>query len=86
MIDPLPQLFSKAGYRTAAVVNSHNLAPEFGLDRGFEQYRYVEERVSRKEPSFEITDQAMEQLEVAGYQGSHVTRVWDRMVRAYIHP
>jgi arylsulfatase A-like enzyme len=56
----LPQLFSKAGYRTAAVVNSHNLAPEFGLDRGFEQYRYVEERVSRREPSVEITDQAME--------------------------
>jgi arylsulfatase A-like enzyme len=56
----LPQLFSKAGYRTAAIVNSHNLAPEFGLDRGFEQYRYVEERVDRREPSAEITDQAIE--------------------------
>jgi arylsulfatase A-like enzyme len=64
----LPQLFSKAGYRTAAVVNSHNLAPEFGLDRGFERYRYVEERVSRKEPSVEITDQAMEWVREAGSQ------------------
>jgi arylsulfatase A-like enzyme len=58
-LSTLPQLFSKAGYRTAAVVNSHNLAPEFGLDRGFERYRYVEERVDRREPSTEITDQAM---------------------------
>ena len=62
----LPQLFSKAGFRTAAVVNSHNLAPEFGLDRGFEQYRYVEERVDRREPSSEITDQAMEWVRLAG--------------------
>ncbi len=62
----LPQLFSKAGYRTAAVVNSHNLAPEFGLDRGFEKYRYVEERVDRREPSTEITDQAMQRVREAG--------------------
>ncbi len=56
----LAQLFSNAGYRTAAVVNSHNLSPVFGLDRGFQQYRYVEELLSRREPSTEITDQAME--------------------------
>jgi arylsulfatase A-like enzyme len=62
----LPQLFSKAGYRTAAVVNSHNLAPEFGLDRGFEQYRYVEEKVDRRDPSTEITDQAKEWVRQAG--------------------
>ncbi len=62
----LAQLFSEAGYRTAAVVNSHNLGPEFGLDRGFQQYRYVEERVDRREPSAEITDQAMAWLKEAG--------------------
>jgi arylsulfatase A-like enzyme len=62
----LAQLFSQAGYRTAAVVNSHNLGPEFGLDRGFQQYRYMEERVERREPSSEITDQAMEWVKRAG--------------------
>jgi arylsulfatase A-like enzyme len=62
----LAQLFSRAGFRTAAVVNSHNLGPEFGLDRGFQQYRYVEERVDRREPSTEITDQGMEWLDAAG--------------------
>jgi len=62
----LAQLFSQAGYRTAAVVNSHNLGPEFGLDRGFQQYRYVEERVERREPSTEITDQAMEWVRGGG--------------------
>jgi len=62
----LAQLFSQAGYRTAAVVNSHNLGPEFGLDRGFQQYSYVEERVERREPSSEITDQGLEWIEDAG--------------------
>jgi arylsulfatase A-like enzyme len=62
----LAQLYSQAGYRTAAVVNSHNLGPEFGLDRGFQQYRYVEERVDRREPSTEITDQGMEWVKGAG--------------------
>ena len=62
----LAQVFSRQGYRTAAVVNSHNLGPEFGLDRGFQQYRYVEERAERQEPSTEITDQAMEWVKGAG--------------------
>ena len=62
----LAQLFSRGGFRTAAVVNSHNLGPEFGLDRGFQQYRYVEERVDRREPSSEITDQAMEWVSHSG--------------------
>ncbi len=62
----LPLLFSKSGYRTAAVVNSHNLAPEFGLDRGFQQYRYVEEKADRREPSVEITDQAIAWVRQAG--------------------
>jgi arylsulfatase A-like enzyme len=62
----LAQLFSRAGYRTAAVVNSHNLGPEFGLDRGFQRYRYVEERADQRAPSSEITDQGMEWVEAAG--------------------
>ncbi|HEY7696880.1 MAG TPA: sulfatase [Vicinamibacteria bacterium] len=62
----LAQYFSQAGYRTAAVVNSHNLSPEFGLDRGFQQYRYVEERTERREPSTEITDQGVEWIRGAG--------------------
>jgi arylsulfatase A-like enzyme len=62
----LAQFFSEASYRTAAVVNSHNLSPLFGLDRGFQQYRYVEEVADRRDPSKEITDQAMEWLEGAG--------------------
>jgi arylsulfatase A-like enzyme len=64
--ETLAQLFSRAGFRTAAVVNSHNLGPAFGLDRGFQQYRYVEEKADRRGPSTEITDQGMEWLEAAG--------------------
>jgi len=62
----LSLLFSQAGYRTAAVVNSHNLGPDFGLDRGFQQYRYVEESASRREPSRELTDQAIQWVGEAG--------------------
>jgi arylsulfatase A-like enzyme len=62
----LPQLLSRAGYLTAAVVNSHNLSPLFGLDRGFQKYRYVEEEAGRREPSREITDQAIAWVEEAG--------------------
>jgi arylsulfatase A-like enzyme len=65
-IETLAQVFSRAGYRTAAVVNSHNLSPAFGLDRGFQQYRYVEEDAGRREPSREITDQATQWLAAAG--------------------
>jgi arylsulfatase A-like enzyme len=65
-LSTLAQLFSNAGYRTAAVVNSHNLSPVFGLDRGFQQYRYVEEVASRREPSSEITYQAMGWVREAG--------------------
>ncbi|MGH9333579.1 MAG: sulfatase [Vicinamibacteria bacterium] len=64
--ETLALLFSRAGYRTAAVVNSHNLGPDFGLDRGFQQYRYVEEKAERREPSQEITDQAIAWIEGAG--------------------
>jgi arylsulfatase A-like enzyme len=64
--ETLAQRFARAGFRTAAVVNSHNLSPDFGLDRGFEQYRYVEEEAGQREPSTAITDQAMDWLTAAG--------------------
>jgi arylsulfatase A-like enzyme len=65
-VETLAQRFSRAGYHTAAVVNSHNLSPTFGLDRGFQQYRYVEEEADQREPSTAITDQAMDWLAGAG--------------------
>jgi arylsulfatase A-like enzyme len=65
-LETLPQLFSRAGFRTAAVVNSNNLSSLFGLDRGFQKYRYVEEIASRRDPSSEITDQAIEWVREAG--------------------
>jgi arylsulfatase A-like enzyme len=65
-VTTLGQVFSRAGYRTAAVVNSHNLGPEFGLDRGFQQYRYLEESVDQRKPSKEITDQAIRWVWEAG--------------------
>ncbi|HXV65445.1 MAG TPA: sulfatase [Vicinamibacteria bacterium] len=62
----LAQWFSHAGYTTAAVVSSHNLSPAFGLDRGFQRFRYVEENVEQREPSTAITDQAISWLDAAG--------------------
>lgn len=47
------------GFATAAVVHSNYLSRVFGLDRGFQRFRYVQESVSQREPSREITDQAL---------------------------
>jgi arylsulfatase A-like enzyme len=52
--------FMRGGFRTAAVVNSNNLGPRFGLDRRFQDYLYVEERPDQREPSTRITDQALD--------------------------
>jgi len=65
-IATLASVFSGQGYRTAAVVNSHNLSPRYGLDRGFQEFRYVEESVDRVEPSTEIVDQAIQWIRGAG--------------------
>lgn len=65
-LETLAQRLSRAGYRTAGVVNSHNLGPAFGLDRGFQQFRYVEEEADQRAPSTAITDQATEWLDAAG--------------------
>lgn len=58
----LALVLSRQGFRTAAVVNSHNLSPRYGLDRGFQEFRYIEESVDRIEPSTEIIDQAIDWL------------------------
>ncbi len=58
-IATLASVLSRQGYRTAAVVNSHNLSPRYGLDRGFQEFRYLEESVDRVEPTTEIVDQAI---------------------------
>jgi arylsulfatase A-like enzyme len=47
------------GFATAAVVNSNYLSPTFGLERGFQRYRYVAEQVSQREPSRAVTEQAL---------------------------
>ena len=59
----LASVLAANGYRTAAVVNSHNLSPTFGLNRGFQQYEYFREEVGRREPTREIVDQALAWLE-----------------------
>jgi arylsulfatase A-like enzyme len=41
----LADILGRQGYRTSAVVNSHWLSRTNGLDKGFEEFRYVEEHV-----------------------------------------
>ena len=48
-----------SGFATAAIVNSDYLSQTFGLDRGFQKFRYVPEAVTQREPSHAITDQAL---------------------------
>jgi arylsulfatase A-like enzyme len=61
-IPTLASLLSGEGWVTAAVVNSYNLSPNFGLDRGFQFYLYVEETADQIEPTSAVTDQAMSWL------------------------
>jgi arylsulfatase A-like enzyme len=58
-VPTLAALLGRAGFVTAGVVNSYNLGPRFGLDRGFQEFVYVEEVADQVEPSTRITDQAM---------------------------
>jgi arylsulfatase A-like enzyme len=50
---------AEAGFATAAVVNSRYLSPTFGLERGFQRFRYMTETRSQREPSKIITEQAL---------------------------
>jgi arylsulfatase A-like enzyme len=56
----LPSILARHGFATAAVVNSHNLGPRFGLDRGFQEFSYVEEVADQREPSRSVTDRALD--------------------------
>lgn len=38
-VKTLPEILREAGYSTAAIVNNPTLAPDFGWDRGFDDYR-----------------------------------------------
>ena len=58
-LETLATRLGRNGWVTAAVVNSHNLSARFGLDRGFQEFRYVEEDVARREPERAIVDQAL---------------------------
>jgi arylsulfatase A-like enzyme len=40
-VSTVPERLSQSGYGTAAFVNNPFLAPEFGLDRGFDLYDYI---------------------------------------------
>jgi arylsulfatase A-like enzyme len=62
-VPTLASLLSRHGFVTAAVVNSHNLGPRFGLDRGFQEFLYVEEVAGQREPSTRVTDQALSWLQ-----------------------
>jgi arylsulfatase A-like enzyme len=42
-IPTLASILGGHGYQTFAVINSHNLSPRYGLDRGFEDFDYVHE-------------------------------------------
>jgi arylsulfatase A-like enzyme len=50
---------AEAGFATGAVVNSRYLSPTFGLERGFQRFRYMTETRSQREPSKIITEQAL---------------------------
>jgi arylsulfatase A-like enzyme len=65
-IPTLASLLSERGWVTAAAVNSHNLSPNFGLDRGFQFYLYVEETADQIEPTTGVTDQAISWLSRPG--------------------
>jgi arylsulfatase A-like enzyme len=58
-VPTLASLLGRAGWTTAAVVNSHNLGPRFGLDRGFQQFLYVEEVAAQRAPTTRLVDQAL---------------------------
>jgi arylsulfatase A-like enzyme len=61
-IETLAQRLGRLGLLTAAVVNSHLLGPRSALDRGFQDFVYVEEVAPQREPTRRVVDQAIEWL------------------------
>lgn len=59
-VPTLAGILSRAGYSTAAVVNSAWLAKEqYGVTRDFQQYLFVDDAQDRRAPNSWVTDQAM---------------------------
>jgi arylsulfatase A-like enzyme len=56
----LASVLGRAGWTTAAVVNSEILGPRFGLDRGFREFLYVEQVAAQRAPTTRVVDQALE--------------------------
>jgi len=66
-VPTLTDVFARAGWETACVVNSFYLSRRFGLQRGCRQELYVQESVDRVAPSTWVTDQALAWIdELAG--------------------
>jgi arylsulfatase A-like enzyme len=47
----LAEVFRKKGFSTTAIVNSHSLSRRYGLDRGFNEFTYIEEKLSQVGPT-----------------------------------
>ena len=56
----LASVLGRAGWVTAAVVNSEILGPRFGLDRGFRDFLYVEQVATQRAPTTRVVDQALD--------------------------
>ncbi|MEE8475485.1 MAG: sulfatase-like hydrolase/transferase, partial [Myxococcota bacterium] len=61
-IPTLATILASRGYTTAAVVNSSKVGRLYDLQRGFQEFVYVQEVTNRVSPSSWITDQAMNWL------------------------
>jgi len=61
----LAQVLKMRGFKTAAIVNSRWVSREFGLDRGFDHFEYVQERGDQEEPS-DVTDKSLAWLSTVG--------------------
>ncbi len=48
-VDTLAELLSREGYDTAGFVTNGNAGPDFGLDQGFEEFRYLRESADTRE-------------------------------------
>jgi arylsulfatase A-like enzyme len=66
-IFPLAHILRENGFHTAAIVNSFYLTRKYGLDRGFNDFVYVRERLNQREPS-ETEQKALEWLSGNGEQ------------------
>jgi arylsulfatase A-like enzyme len=62
-IETLPEGLHKAGYATAAFVNNTFLAPEFGLQQGFDRYDYRGARNDEHRSSDETVREALDWID-----------------------